>query len=58
MNKNTEKYLPESDIFCPKARMVEAGKEFKELLIGNYADNPVKNNGFVTRPWEARTYLF
>ena len=39
---------------APEGFDLEKGK----LLIGNYADNPVNNNGFVTRPWEARTYLF
>ena len=39
---------------APEGFDLEKGK----LLIGNYNDNKVVNNGFVTRPWEARTYIF
>ena len=39
---------------APEGFDLEKGK----LLIGNYKDNKVVNNGFVTRPWEARTYIF
>lgn len=38
----------------PSGLDVSKGK----LLIGNYKDSPVLGNGYVLRPWEARTYLF
>jgi Glycosidases len=39
---------------APKGIELEKGK----LLSCNYADAPVEGNGFVTRPYEVRTYLF
>lgn len=47
---------------------VEKGVEFKapegfdlskgELILSNYYYNPISDNGFTTRPYEARVYLF
>ena len=28
------------------------------LVLGNYHSNAITDNGFVTRPYEARVYLF
>ena len=29
-----------------------------ELVLSNYSDNKIVNNGFVTKPYEVRVYKF
>lgn len=39
---------------APKGYELEKG----ELVLSNYKDNRIVNNGFVTKPYEVRVYLF
>ena len=48
--------------FTDKAVRFNAPSDFDlskgRLLISNYSDCKIVSNGFTTRPWETRTYIF
>ena len=39
---------------APKGYDLNKGK----LVLSNYSDNRIVNNGFVTKPYEVRVYMF